>query len=387
MIDYYEFLQISPHADPETVHRVYRYLAGRFHPDNPESGDANLFCLVKAAYDVLSDPAKRAEYDTTRRNQPVEAEPFCSSVDFMDDLEGELNRRVAVLAVLYRRRRTNPDGPEVTLVEIEARMGFPRDYLDFTLWYLVKKRYVTRTDNAQFTLTAEGVDFVETQRGSIPVLNKMLTTGSTFWARRLRKSRIQKRFRKMRARPSRWAPELRKPVRVRCPSFCLQSRRTTRNGAPVCLIDDEPKETVGLIPRVDVARPTEHLLPHPHPQGFHLAVKMAPLQPQQLGCPAHVIASFLDLLQDEVALICYKVADYHGSSHKFPGIAGDTIQRDGAHISGRTKHTGWVSSCSRLNSRMDAAQGRTIGWVVVIIRPMAVEDAGVIGGNPGHRNQ
>jgi len=180
MIDYYEFLQISPHADPETVHRVYRYLAGRFHPDNPESGDANLFCLVKAAYDVLSDPAKRAEYDTTRRNQPVEAEPFCSSVDFMDDLEGELNRRVAVLAVLYRRRRTNPDGPEVTLVEIEARMGFPRDYLDFTLWYLVKKRYVTRTDNAQFTLTAEGVDFVETQRGSIPVLNKMLTTGSAF---------------------------------------------------------------------------------------------------------------------------------------------------------------------------------------------------------------
>ena len=59
-------------------------------------------------------------------------------------------------------------------------MGFPRDYLEFTLWYLVKKRYITRTDNAQFTLTADGVDFVETQRGSIPVLNKMLTTGSGF---------------------------------------------------------------------------------------------------------------------------------------------------------------------------------------------------------------
>jgi curved DNA-binding protein CbpA len=180
MIDYYEFLQISPHADPETVHRVYRYLAGRFHPDNPESGDANLFCLVKAAYDVLSDPEKRAEYDLARRNQPVEAEPFSASVDFMDDLEGELNRRLAVLAVLYRGRRTNPDRPEVSLVEIETRMGFPRDYLDFTLWYLVKKRYVSRTDNAQFTLTAEGVDFVEMQRESIPVLNKMLTTGSAY---------------------------------------------------------------------------------------------------------------------------------------------------------------------------------------------------------------
>ena len=33
-LDYYEFLQISPHADTETIHRVYRYLAARFHPDN-----------------------------------------------------------------------------------------------------------------------------------------------------------------------------------------------------------------------------------------------------------------------------------------------------------------------------------------------------------------
>ncbi|UWZ84829.1 DnaJ domain-containing protein [Occallatibacter riparius] len=180
MIDYYEFLQISPHADAETVHRVYRYLAARFHPDNPKSGDSSLFCLVKSAYDVLSDPGKRAEYDAARRNQLVEVEPLSSSVDFMDDLEGELNRRLAVLAVLYSRRRTRPDVPEVSLMDIEDRLGFPRDYLDFTLWYLVKKQYLTRTDNAQYTLTADGVDFVEAQRINIPTLNKMLTAESGF---------------------------------------------------------------------------------------------------------------------------------------------------------------------------------------------------------------
>ena len=47
-------------------------------------------------------------------------------------------------------------------------MGFPRDYLDFTLWYLQKKGYVSKTDNAQYALSAEGVDFVETQRANIP---------------------------------------------------------------------------------------------------------------------------------------------------------------------------------------------------------------------------
>jgi hypothetical protein len=179
MIDYYEFLQISPNADSETIHRVYRFLASRLHPDNPESGDAEMFHLLKTAYDVLSNPEFRSNYDATRRTEICEPVPLSTSIDFMDTLEGELNRRLAVLAVLYYRRRTNPQMPEVPLAEIELRMGFPRDYLDFTTWYLVKKGYVARADNAEFTLTAEGVDFVETQRQNLPVLNKMLTDGSS----------------------------------------------------------------------------------------------------------------------------------------------------------------------------------------------------------------
>lgn len=178
MTDYYEFLQISPHADADTIHRVYRFLAARFHPDNPESGDADLFHLVRTAYDVLSDPERRAEYDQKRKLEPEDVVPLSTSIDFMDDLEGELNRRVGLLAVLYHRRRTKPDMPEVALVELETQMGFPRDYLDFTIWYLVKKGYITRADNAQFALTADGVDFVETQRGKIPVLSKLLTSGT-----------------------------------------------------------------------------------------------------------------------------------------------------------------------------------------------------------------
>lgn len=178
MVDYYEFLQISPNADADTIHRVYRFLATRFHPDNPESGDPEKFFVLKTAYDVLSNPERRAEYDTTRRDEAASSEPLSSSIDFMDTMDGELNRRLAVLAVLYFKRRTNPSMPEVPLGEIETRMGFPRDYLDFTTWYLLKKGYITRADNAEFTLTADGVDFVETQRAQIPALNKMLTTGS-----------------------------------------------------------------------------------------------------------------------------------------------------------------------------------------------------------------
>jgi curved DNA-binding protein len=176
--NHYEFLQISPQAEADTIHRVYRFLAVRYHPDNPETGDPEKFFLLKQAYDVLSDPALRAAYDVGWKTEALQQAPISNTVDFMDNMDGELNRRLAALAVLYYRRRTTPDRPEVSLFELETRMGFPRDYLEFTIWYLQRKGYITRADNADFTITSDGVDFVETQRMNIPVLHKLLTSES-----------------------------------------------------------------------------------------------------------------------------------------------------------------------------------------------------------------
>jgi curved DNA-binding protein CbpA len=134
---------------------------------------------LSAAYKILSDPARRAEYNAQRATyQPVIQDPLSSTIDFMDQVEGDQNRRLAVLAILYYRRRMYPNDPVVSLAEIERRMGFPRDYLDFTTWYLTRKRYITREDNSDFTLTVEGVDFTETQRATVPLLERLLTNGS-----------------------------------------------------------------------------------------------------------------------------------------------------------------------------------------------------------------
>jgi curved DNA-binding protein CbpA len=177
--NYYELLQINPNAEPDTVHRVYRFLAARFHPDNPDTGDPDKFAMLKQAYDVLSNPVSRAEYDLACSKEASDAVPLSSSIDFMDSMEGELNRRLAVLALLYFRRRSDSAHPHVSLFEVESRMGFPREYLEFTIWYLQKKQYIVRADNSDFTLTADGVDFVETQRANIPVLNRLLTSGAS----------------------------------------------------------------------------------------------------------------------------------------------------------------------------------------------------------------
>ena len=96
----------------------------------------------------------------------------------MDQYDGELNRRLGCpCSALLPPPQPSPYS-EVTLGEIETQMGFPRDYLDFTTWYLLRKGYITRADNSDFTLTVDGVDFVETQRVNMPVLNKMLTNGT-----------------------------------------------------------------------------------------------------------------------------------------------------------------------------------------------------------------
>ncbi len=77
--DYYEILQISPTAEPETVHKVYRLLAQRCHPDNKDTGNEAQFRELSDAYQVLSDPERRAQYRRLARG--VAAVPLAAGVE------------------------------------------------------------------------------------------------------------------------------------------------------------------------------------------------------------------------------------------------------------------------------------------------------------------
>ena len=63
--DYYEVLGVQKGADEGEIKRAYRTLAKKYHPDmNPGDAEAERkFKEVNEAYDVLSDPDKRAKYD------------------------------------------------------------------------------------------------------------------------------------------------------------------------------------------------------------------------------------------------------------------------------------------------------------------------------------
>jgi molecular chaperone DnaJ len=62
MKDYYNILGVNKNSSPDEIKKAYRKLSKQFHPDvNPEGGDK--FKEIAEAYDILSDPVKKQQYD------------------------------------------------------------------------------------------------------------------------------------------------------------------------------------------------------------------------------------------------------------------------------------------------------------------------------------
>lgn len=160
--DYYEVLQVSDSAELETIHRVYRLLAQRFHPDNSETGNPARFRLISEAYTVLSNPEERARYDILHQQKKQDRWKLVSTGgDADNDFEMEQRVRLTVLEVLYTKRRMEPREPAVYTLDLEGMIGRPREHLEFTVWFLGQKKFVTRDDNSRLVITADGVEYLE----------------------------------------------------------------------------------------------------------------------------------------------------------------------------------------------------------------------------------
>jgi curved DNA-binding protein len=75
-MNYYSILGLQQGCSPEEIKKAYRRLASQHHPD--KGGDTATFQNIQAAYEVLSDPNKRAQYDMggTRASSNQRANEF-----------------------------------------------------------------------------------------------------------------------------------------------------------------------------------------------------------------------------------------------------------------------------------------------------------------------
>jgi hypothetical protein len=175
--DYYEVLQVNPKADPETIHRVYRLLAQRFHPDNAETGSADIFRDILNAYQVLSDPERRAAYDVNLHvNRQLRWRVFSQGEPAVGKPAEKAKRR-GILDLLYTARVNQPNQAMVSLHELEELLGCPREHLEFSLWYLKENGLVTRSDAGRYSITAKGVDQAEAEEVRPMNQPRLLGTG------------------------------------------------------------------------------------------------------------------------------------------------------------------------------------------------------------------
>ena len=61
MSDHYKTLGVDRNASPDDIKKAYRKLAGQHHPD--KGGDTATFQKIQSAYETLSDPEKKNQYD------------------------------------------------------------------------------------------------------------------------------------------------------------------------------------------------------------------------------------------------------------------------------------------------------------------------------------
>jgi DnaJ domain len=92
--NYYAILGVPIDADSDTLKRAYRQLARRYHPDLAGEDGAVQMKRINRAYDVLSDPEKRLNYDTIiggvidlRRGGIARPRPVQRKMEDTDDLE------------------------------------------------------------------------------------------------------------------------------------------------------------------------------------------------------------------------------------------------------------------------------------------------------------
>jgi curved DNA-binding protein CbpA len=162
-IDYYEALEISPNANSETVERMFRYLARRYHPDNTGTSDRDRFDLVLEAHNILRDPAKRVQYDIEHRKNLNTRTELVEQISDGAGIDRDVDIQNKMLSIFYAKRRRDINDPGVGDVELEYLLGCPIEALEFNIWYMKEKRWITGTENGTLAITIEGVDRVSAE--------------------------------------------------------------------------------------------------------------------------------------------------------------------------------------------------------------------------------
>lgn len=127
--DYYELLGVDRDASPDEIKKAYRRLARRYHPDaNPgDPAMSERFKEIGRAYEVLSSPDKRSNYDTFGDERGPAAGPGFGDFGNISDLFSQFFGGVGQTQSRTGPARGSDILTEVKLTLEEAALGVERE--------------------------------------------------------------------------------------------------------------------------------------------------------------------------------------------------------------------------------------------------------------------
>ncbi len=162
--DYYELLQVSPNADPDTIRRVFKHLAKKCHPDLNNGGDAELFRQLLKAHNILTDPEQRAAYDVRYQEYWDQKWQLVRQASDGKSALDNAELRERLLTLFYVQRRTDMRHPGLGDMELSRLLRTPIEFVEFELWYLKEKGWISRLESGHLAISVAGVDEIERGR-------------------------------------------------------------------------------------------------------------------------------------------------------------------------------------------------------------------------------
>jgi len=160
-VDYYELLQVSPNADGDTIQRVFRHLAKKYHPDHHQTPDEEKFRRLVEAHKVLTDPEARAGYDAAYQEYWNRKWRLVSESGDSEAFGQDHQTRERMLSLFYVQRRRSMASPGLGEYEVARLLRTPVELVEFHIWYLRSKGWLERLESGMLAISAAGVDQVE----------------------------------------------------------------------------------------------------------------------------------------------------------------------------------------------------------------------------------
>jgi len=134
-MDYYKTLGINPNASDSEIKKAYRSLSFKYHPDkNSDPNVTDTYKKINEAYEVLSDPQKRAQYDNPNPMESLLKEMFRGKPTPMHSMPNPMHSMPNVFEEIFKMHNMGEqvifsfDEPQIAPLDKKIEITFEQSY-------------------------------------------------------------------------------------------------------------------------------------------------------------------------------------------------------------------------------------------------------------------